>query len=294
MKHGVVLSLVFFFLSFITACSNNCCISPIPTMDCSGPKTGCLDELKELSASTGCSSGCQESCIGGVASIRYQALQEEGLSVGAQAALAARAKVINCQLEKNAKYLNQIFNFHLLLLPCSILPPVLVEGRQVLNLADKTTIRIADREYYIVEQARFVTAPPHWREYLFLNFTQPDTPDQTMLPKTAEERRVWKKFLVQGWNDGINQANTIYADNLARLKRDYTGMIRYRTLLAQHMVTAPYVAKTNLGITCDSSCGKPGMRINDQVLRITALPELCTDSKKWKPGVVKEPPCCAP
>lgn len=292
MKHGVILSVIFFFLCSITACSNNNCCSPIPTMDCCGPKTGCIDELRELSAMGGGCGGCggaTEGCSG-IASIRFQALQEEGLSLGAQAGLAARAKVINCQLEKNAKYLNQIFNFHLLLLPCSILPPVLVEGRQVLNLADKTTIRIADREYAIIQQARFVTAPPHWREYLFLDFTQPETPDQTMLPKSAEERRVWKKFLTQGWNDGINQANTIYADNLARLKRDYAGMIRYRTLLAQHMVTAPYVAKTNLGITCDSS----GMRINDQVLRITALPELCTDSRNWKPGVVREPRCCAP
>jgi defect-in-organelle-trafficking protein DotC len=275
----------FFFLCFITACSTSGsrhCINPIPCTDCStGCRTGSIEELKALAANPP-RGNCEE-----IGSIRAQALQEEALSLGAQAGLAARAKVMNCQLEKNAKYLSQVFNFQLLLLPCSILPPVLVEGRQTLNLADNTTIRIADRVYSIIQQARFVTAPPHWREYLFLDFTEPEMPNSTLLPKTGAEHRVWTKYLIQGWNDGINQANTIYGDNLARLKRDYTGMIRYRTLLAQRMVTAPFVAKTNLGITCDGS----GMHINDQVLRITALPQLCTDSRTWKPAISREM-CC--
>ncbi len=280
----------FFFLCLlITACSTTGpkrCANPIPSSDyvAVAPRLDCIQSLKDLTAGS-TRSNCEE-----VSSIRYQALQDTALSLGAQAGLAARAKVINCQLERNAKYLNQVFNFQLLLLPCSILPPVLVEGRQTLNLADTTTIRIADRMYLIVQQARFVTAPPHWREYLFLDFTEPELPQQTMFPKNGAERKIWNKFLVQGWNDGINQANTIYADNLARIKRDYTGMVRYRKLLAQRMVTAPYVAKTNLGITCDAS----GMRINDQVLRITALPQLCTNSKDWKPAISQDRGCCVP
>lgn len=276
---------LFFFLCCITACSTTGpkhCVNPISTIECAtSSKTGTIDALKELTAHS--AKGVSEE----ISAVRYQALQEEALSLGAQAGLAARAKVIDCQLEKNAKYLNQVFNFHLLLLPCSILPPVLVEGRYTLNLADNVTIRIADRMYSIVQQARFVTAPPHWREYLFLDYKEPEVPDATLLPKSGQEHRVWNKFLVQGWNDGINQANTIYAESLARLKRDYTGMIRYRTLLAQRMVTAPFVAKTNLGITCDAS----GMRINDQVLRITALPRLCTESETWKPAIPREKRC---
>src|ERR1700722_12937727 len=206
----VSLFIVFFFLSFITACANNNCVSPIANMECDNCcRTETIEDLRAMYACSPCSSSKTD--CGDVSAIRKQALQEEGLCVGAQAGLAARAKVINCQLEKNAKYLNQAFNFQLLLLPCSILPPVLVEGRQVLNLADRTTIRIADREYVILQQARFVTAPPHWREYLFLNFTQPDVPDTSMLPRNGQEKRIWEKFVVQGWNDGINQANTIFA-----------------------------------------------------------------------------------
>lgn len=275
-RYGLILGL----MGCLLGCSANY-VSPIASTEPSAPKTDSIESLKALTS--GPSKGVTEE----ISAIRYQAIQDEALSLGAQGGLAARAKVINCQLERNAKYLNQVFNFHLLLLPCSVLPPVLVEGRQELNLDDNTTIRVADRTYVIAQQARFVTTPPNWREYLFLNFKQPDVPDNSLLPKTGQEKILWNKFLIQGWNDGINQASTIYADNLARLKRDYSGMVRYRKLLAQRMVTAPYVSKTDLGITCDGS----GMRVNDQVLRITALPRLCTNSKQWKPAITHENGC---
>lgn len=284
-------TLTLFFSWCLTACSStgsgpNQCVQPILNSECcQGPKPTCLDELKLLLNPNALKTNPCEA-LGGV---RYQMVQEEALSLGAQAGLAARAKVINCQLEKNAAYLDQAFNFQLLLLPQNILPPVLVEGRHILNLADNRTIRIADRTYLIIQQAKFITAPPHWRQYLFLDYKKPEIPEIAMCAKSREERKVWEKFIIQGWNDGIHQADGIYADNLARLKRDYTGMIRYRTLLAQHMVTPPYVAKTDLGITCDNA----GMHVNDQVLRITALPHLCTEPECWRPAIINERSTCA-
>ena len=50
------------------------------------------------------------------------------------------------------------------------------------------------------------------------------------------------------------------------------------------MISAPYVSSTELGVTGDGT----DMRINDQVLRITELPKLQTDSKGWKAIVVKQ------
>ena len=56
-------------------------------------------------------------------------------------------------------------------------------------------------------------------------------------------------------------------------------MILYRKLLAQHILTPPYVSQADLGITG----GGNDMRINDRVLRITAIPQLQTNTKKWAP-----------
>ena len=95
---------------------------------------------------------------------------------------------------------------------------------------------------------------------------------------------IWKEYLDIGWKNGIEQADTIYSENLAKLKRDYEGMILYRKLLAMHMVTPPYVAETDLGVTGDRN----HLNIGDKVLRISALPGLNVDSHTWKAFIVEE------
>ena len=220
-----------------------------------------------------------------VSSIRLQALQDTAMSVSARSGLAMQAKSINAQLTQQEQHLNQTFNFNGLLMPNNVLPPVLAEGRDSLNLADDETIRIADRTYLIVSQARFVTTPPHWREYLWMDYKKPELPNAVLLPKNSEEKRVWNASVQQGWQQGLKQAEQIFTDNLARLKRDYAGMILYKKLLAQRMVSAPFVARTELGVTG----GGADMRINDQVLRITALPSLQSNSRRWKAIPVTQP-----
>lgn len=212
---------------------------------------------------------------------RLEGMQEIALSTGAQSGLAWRSKQINDVLTNNSPNLDRTFNFNLLLLAHNVVPPVLVVGDNSLNLDNPLTIRIADRTYQIVSQARFATTSPTWRDYLWMSYTKPDTPMAGFLPKTDEEKVVWKKYAAMGWQNGVDQANTIYKENLSRIKRDFEGMTRYRVLLAQGMVSPPYVAHTALGVTGDKS----NLRINDQVLRITALPELQTNSKRWKPVI---------
>jgi defect-in-organelle-trafficking protein DotC len=234
-----------------------------------------LGELEQLGA---CPTKKNTDKIG---AIRLQALQDVALSVGAQAGLASRAKSLDEVIEQKSAQLTQVFNFSGLMLDHNILPPVLAEGRETLNLASDDSIRLADRVYKIITQARFVTTAPNWREYLILNYPIPEAPNSTLLPVNRQEKVVWDKYIQQGWKDGTLQANTIFNSNLARLKRDYNGMILYRKLLAQHIVSPPFVAKTDLGITGDSS----NMRIHDQVLRITSMPSLQQNAKNWEPGI---------
>lgn len=216
--------------------------------------------------------------------IRTKALQDTALSIGAQGGLASASERINKHLDKDKWSLETIYNFNGMMLSHGVLPPVLTEGDNSLNLSDSNTIRISDKTYKIVSQARFATTPPNWREYLWMNYTKPELPHKFMMPRNSEEQKVWKKYINMGWDLGIQQAYSIFQQNLARLKRDYKGMILYRKLLQENMVSAPYVSKTELGVTGDGS----DMRINDQVLRITELPKLQTDSSGWKAIVVKQ------
>lgn len=237
-----------------------------------------LDNLNALQKLT--FSGLSKARMG---TIRGQSIRDTALSVGARGGLAWRAAQINRVLLKHENMLYRLFNFNSMLLDKNVLPPVLIEGRNTLSLGGTDTIRIADRTYQILSQARFVTAAPMWRDYLWLAYTSPETPDRSLLPRNREERLIWKKYVEEGWRAGIQQAELIFKENMARLKRDFEGMIRYRALLAQNMVSPPFVAQLDMGITGGGS----DLTVNDRVLRITAFPTLKNDGgQQWKSEII--------
>ena len=221
-----------------------------------------------------------------VSKIRLQALKDTALSIGAQGALALRSKEINAMLEPKAKELGQIYNFNGIILDNNVLPPVLQESAQSLNLQSPDFLTLADHTYKIVSQARFVTAAPTWRDYLELNYKKPVVPDSTLLPKDKQERETWKKYIHIGWQNGLDQANNIYADKLAALKRDYEGMILYKELLSKHMVTKPYVVGKKLGVT--SNADQTEIQIDNRTLQIAVAPKFQTNSLRWKPVLVQK------
>jgi defect-in-organelle-trafficking protein DotC len=166
----------------------------------------------------------------------------------------------------------------------NILPPALVEADRSLTLTNPEMLHLVDKTYKIIKQARFVTAPPTWRDYLWMDFKKPEIPDNTLLPRDVDERDVWSEYIVIGWKNGMKQAENIYQTNLATLQRDFKGMVLYRTLLAKQMVTKPIAAGANMGIT--SNDDKTEMSINDRVLRISATPRFNTNSQQWNPVLI--------
>ena len=230
--------------------------------------------------------GAKTSANIGINNIRYVALKQTARGLGAQAGLAWRSQQINRLLEHDKNKLSQIFDFSYLILNNDVLPPVLTEGRNTLNLADDQNIRISERDYQIVYAPRFITAPPTWRDYLWMNYKKPELPSSTLLPKNHREADVWNQFIKTGWNEGINQADEIFTANVNRLTRDFSGMILYRKLLVQNMVSAPFVSEADLGVTG----GGNSMHINDKALRITSTSELKPNSKVWTPALAPKDP----
>ena len=242
---------------------------------------GSMDSLAGLQAMSAPKKARSRTHLPTIGKIREMGLKETALSLGAQSGLAARAKIIDDHLTKQARHLDAIYNFNALILEHNVLPPVLIEGQNTLNLANTQNIRISDRTYKVVKQARFITTPPNWRQYLWMDFNQPEYPNVTLLPKTREEHELWKHFVEKGWKKGTEQADSILEESVARIKEDFAGMILYRKLLAMNMVSPPYVSHTDLGVTGDGD----EIRIDDRVLRITALPALNVNSKEWRAPV---------
>lgn len=214
-----------------------------------------------------------------ISPIRKKAITEVALSIGAKAGLDRRSHEIQNDLESMAPALDKMFNFAPMLLPGNVLPPVIVDGKDNMKADGDSILRISEHVYRIEAGAKLVTSLPSWRNYLSFGGLQTriEKPSDAVMPKTSQEKELWKQEVTEGWKLGVEQADSIYRTNLARLKRDFNGMILYRELLAAKMVSLPVVATANLGVTGN---GKE-MNVDDRIYRITVNPTLQTDASKW-------------
>lgn len=217
--------------------------------------------------------------------IRIEAQKEAAYSYGARGGLAWRTWHIRNEMETRSRYLDKIFDFRQLLIPAPsgllIEPPVIGEAMDA-TLIDNRGMEaaVADRVLNIGQNARIVSVPRTWRVYLEREWGDIDPPPNVLLPDSREERQAWEENVRRGWEMGVAQADDVFQADLNRLVADYQGMVRYRSLLAQGMVTPPYALQVDRGVTG----GGDQMRIGDRGLSLTELPKLQTGYQEWQPA----------
>nr|WP_280634600.1 type IV secretory system conjugative DNA transfer family protein [Sulfitobacter sp. R18_1] len=222
--------------------------------------------------------------------LRRPAMRDTALAYGARGGLSYTSREINLMLRERASKLDRIYDFTGLIIRgpdnVVVLPPVISEAKKSYEVHDAgKTLRIADDIYEIISQAKFTPNAPLWHSYLLRDYSAPNEPPMEILPRTPNERKLWEKYVRQGWETGVKQANDIFQMDLNRLDRDYDGMVRYKRLLAEGKVSAPMLAKAPLGVTGDGS----SMRVNDRAVRITRDPQLQTDPSLWSPTIENGP-----
>ena len=217
--------------------------------------------------------------------IRKEAVREAALSYGARAGLSRRIYEIRQELGFRARSLDKVFDFAQLLIPAPsgllIEPPIVTEADNAMIIESSgQQAAVSDRMYNIIDNARIVSAPRTWRFYLERAWGGVEPPHDLLIPENKEEREIWVNLVNEGWDYGHQQANDIFEEDLNRLVADYQGMIRYRLLLSQGMISAPYALQVDRGIT-----GGPNeMRIGDRAIEITGVPQLITGSEQWQPA----------
>jgi defect-in-organelle-trafficking protein DotC len=217
--------------------------------------------------------------------IRRDAIKEAAISFGARGGLAWRTYQIRRELDTRARELDKIYDFSQLLIPAPsgllIEPPVISESMNAMLIeSDGQQAAVSDRIYNIVNNAKIVSTARTWRNYLEREWGVVDPPPDILRPENDEERKLWKDLVEQGWAEGVKQADEIFQDDLNVLMADFQGMVRYRVLLTQGMVSPPYALQVDRGVTGD---GKE-MRIGDRAVQITGKPELITGSDQWQPA----------
>ncbi len=217
--------------------------------------------------------------------LRNDAMKAAALSYGARGGLAWRTYFIRQEIEARHAYMDKVFDFRNLLIPAPsgllIEPPVITEQDNAVTCAScrPNAAAVADRVYEISKNAKIVNAPRHWRNYLEREWGEVTDPPDLLRPQTPEERKNWIQWVRLGWKSGIEQADEIFEEDLNQLTADYRGMVRYRMLLAQGMVTPPYAMQTDRGVTGNGNT----MRIGDRQVEITGMPALNTGTRTWMP-----------
>lgn len=217
--------------------------------------------------------------------IRRDALKEAAISYGARGGLALRTWQIRKELATRARYMDRVYDFKALLIPAPsgflIEPPVISESMNATLIeSGGQEAAVSDRIYNIIANVRIVNAPRTWRGYLERQWGPVDLPSEVLRPKNMEERKIWKEYVAKGWAEGFRQAEEIFEDDLNRLQADFRGMVRYRMLLAQKMVSPPYALQVDRGVTG----GGAEMRVGDRAIEITGTPQLLPGAKAWTPA----------
>lgn len=226
-----------------------------------------------------------DEAVGPPIDIRKDALKEAALSLGARGGLAYRSYEIRQELRAYTSYLDKVFDFRQLLVsaPSGLLiePPIVSESDDAL-IIDQAGLKaaVADRILDISKNARIVTAPRTWRVYLERTWGSVELPPDILRPKNKEERAEWRINVATGWKQGYAQADETFADDINRLIADFNGMVRYRKLLAQGMISSPFALQTDRGVTG----GGQSMRIGDRAIQITGVPELIPGAAQWQPA----------
>lgn len=212
---------------------------------------------------------------------RLVAVRDAGLQAGARGGFNHRTRVIQSAVEVASPNLDALYNFSPLMIEGRVVPPVLVKSKDLVTQTDENTYLMAGRRYQLISSPKFSSRPPHWRQYLVRMVVDDALPDPSLLPRDKAEREIWSVAVADGWKQGVNQANETFKVDLARLNRDYTGMVNYHVLAMAKMVTVAEIAQQAIPI---NATGRD-MALDGKLLRITTTPEFVDDMKQWQPLV---------
>lgn len=204
-----------------------------------------------------------------VSQMRPSAIREAAQLATLQKAMEWRYGQLVDETEKYANIMDAAFNFSPLLLTqgqALIMPPMLAKGGASMRIEDNDTATSARATYELIEPARYIASPPTWREFLMVDsFPKAEEPNPALLPRNQEERAIWRKAVREAWNEGEEQADQLYVDNVSRMAREYRGIMLYHLLTAQHLLSKVGTASARLGRHASGN----KLNIGQHVYRIT-------------------------
>ena len=229
---------------------------------------------------------------------RASAVRLAALGFGARAGLARRAWEIGEMLDRHKARLSAIYRFGDLVLRedgFTVLPPVVAETRRAFRLDSRAgdtrardtrardragaEVASAERVLRIVQPARLVSAVPGWRDWLRRSWAAAEPPAPVLFPRDGDEEARWRRLLAEGWAEGRALADDIFAADLDRLNRAFTGVVLWHRLHRDGRVTAPDVEIDRAGVSGHERL----VRIGAASARIDRPARFELDAGRWAP-----------
>jgi defect-in-organelle-trafficking protein DotC len=215
----------------------------------------------------------------GAGGIRFRALRQEGLRLGAQTGLAWRYNMIMQYLDKTESKLNVIYSFARFVRDGRVLIPAVVEVKNKFQLDEQTgQATIVRSQITVEEEAKIISVVPTWRDYLWQQYTYPEKPHPSLRPRSDDEAAAWKQAVNEGWRAGISQADDIYSDRLASLTKATEGRSLYNTLESNKVFTPAALKVVANKVTFNGRT----MNVGEVIYSINKKADYTT-ATDWKP-----------
>lgn len=218
-----------------------------------------------------------------ITKIRSQGLREAALSYGSQSGYARRMWEIGKRLEQRSSELSQVFDFNRVvgIAPQRagvVVPPVVSRSFDAWRSdADGREASVADEYLSIVRPGRLAPIAPTWRDYLIFTPNKPGMPPRSLTPSDATEKKAFDAWVAQGWTAGEELADAEFEERIARLQRDYKGMLQYRRLVVVGLMDRLVLADADFGTTIDGD----QMRIGSRNVRIVSDAQFRHQPQRW-------------
>ena len=217
---------------------------------------------------------------------RSRRMRQAALAWGAAHGQARRSWEIARSYYERKDRLDASWNFRRVSIPAPmaagwIVPPVIQRAGAAWSGGERQA-EAATEYYQIIRPGRLAGKLPDWRDYLPLPAAEPEAPANALLPE-SEEVKQWREWAAEGWLAGLKLAEAEHREALARLERDFTGMLEYRRLLAMGMLSDLVVEAEHWPAAIDGNGDI--LRVGGRRIRIVTDAEFNADTDTWKPLV---------
>lgn len=219
---------------------------------------------------------------------KIKSVHDEAMVLGAIGGFAYECGIVVKKIDSRSQELSHMYNFQSLLTQNGVMLPVIEEAKEKVTVEEQT-ITSAGSVYRIIKPARFVRIAPTYRDYLLagLNCESEAKKAANFSFRLKEiSPKAWSDGIKEGWEVGRERALATLDSNMAKINRDYLGMIKFRRLEMIGAIQMPEIAQSQYNARIGVDKIETGVRS----MKIAKPSKFAFDASRWNPelGIASE------